>query len=291
MFTGILPALVTPLNEDHTVNERVVRELLEYELTQGADGFYITGATGEGFVMRPEARMDMAEIAVNQLAGRKPCIAHVAAVDLEPTLRLARHAERAGCDCVAAIPPIYFPYGQDEIYRYYHAISEAVHIPVMIYHHPAAGVELPADFIKRLFEIDNIRAVKWSYPNYFEMLRLKDITHGEMNILNGPDETLLCGLAVGADAGIGTTYNFLLPEFKALYAAFRAGEMRQALVEQQKIDRIIHVLFSYPLIPATKAVMRCKGFDVGHATDPMKRLTAEEAETLILSLTQAGLEL
>lgn len=53
MFTGILPALVTPLNEDHTVNERVVRELLEYELTQGADGFYITGATGEGLVMRP----------------------------------------------------------------------------------------------------------------------------------------------------------------------------------------------------------------------------------------------
>ena len=83
IFKGIMPALITPLNEDgKTVNEKSTRELIEFHLSQGADGFYVVGSTGEGLVLPEEERMKMLEISVSQVAGRKPIICHTAAMNL-----------------------------------------------------------------------------------------------------------------------------------------------------------------------------------------------------------------
>jgi N-acetylneuraminate lyase len=85
----------------------------------------------------------------------------------------------------------------------------------MIYYSPAARFDISADFAAKMFEVDNITAIKWTSSDYYEMLRLKDLTHGEMNIINGPDEMLLMGLNAGADGGIGTTYNFMFETIKS----------------------------------------------------------------------------
>ncbi len=291
MIQGILPAFVTPLKQNNTIDHEAACKLLDMELAQGANGFYICGATGEGLVMQPEARTDMAQTVVQHLAGRVPCISHIAAIDMTTTVRLAREAEAAGCDYVAAIPPIYFAYTEDDIYNYYKTIADSVHIPVMIYYHPAAGVTLSAAFMTRLFGIENIKAVKWSRPDYFQLMRVKDMTHGEMNIINGPDETLLCGLACGADGGIGTTYNFMLPRFKKLYEAFRAGRLEEARLCQYEIDRVIAELFAEPIIPETKVIMKAMGYDIGYATYPMHRFSAEDEAKLLARIRAAGLAL
>lgn len=291
MIKGVLPAFVTPLKEDNTIDHEATCRLLDMQLEQGADGFYICGATGEGLVMQPEARTDMARTVVQHLAGRVPCISHIAAIDMTTTVRLACEAEAVGCDYVAAIPPIYFAYTEDDIYNYYKTIADSVHIPVMIYYHPAAGVTLSAEFVTRLFGIENIKAVKWSRPDYFQLMRVKDMTHGEMNIINGPDEMLLCGLASGADGGIGTTYNFMLPRFKKLYEAFCGGRIEEARKIQYGIDRVIAELFEGLIIPETKAIMKAMGYDVGNATYPMHRLTVEEEKRLLARIRAAGLEL
>lgn len=290
MFRGIIPALVTPLHQDNTINLEVLCKLLDYQLEQGADGFYIAGATGEGLVLQPEARMQLAEAVVEHLKGKKPCIAHIAAADLTTSIKLARHAERVGCDCVAAIPPVFFHYTEDDVFNYYKAISEAVSIPVMVYYHPAAGIQMSARFFAKLFTIDNIKAVKWSKRDYYEMLLLKDFTQGDMNILNGPDETLLCGLAAGADGGIGTTYNFLLPIYRTLYQEFVAGNTDAARQAQFAANRIISVALEHPIIPVTKLVLRSMGFDVGEATAPMMRFDTETGQHLMHRLKEAGLQ-
>ncbi len=290
MFRGIIPALVTPLHEDNTIWREAAESILDFELSQGADGFYICGGTGEGLVMQPEQREELTELVVSHLRGRAPCIAHVAAMQLDVTLRLARQAEAAGCDAVAAIPPIYFMYSEDDIYNYYKAISDAVHIPVMIYYHPAAGARMSAQFIARLFEIDNITSVKWSVPDYGQMLLSKDLTHGEINILNGPDDTLLCGLSMGADGGIGTTYNFLLPIAKGIYQAFLDGRLTEARRLQALISRFVSGL-RVPVIPAAKAVMKKMGYDPGYATYPMHRLSASEEEDVFSQLRLCGVSI
>ncbi len=271
-FEGVLPALVTPLENDNvTVKKDAVKELVDMHLNQGANGFYIIGGTGESIVLNREQREAMCEYCVEAVGGRKPIINHIAAVNMPETIEIAKHAERSGCDAIAAIPPVFFKYSEDDLFNYYKKIAESVSIPVMIYYHPAAQSSMTADLIARIYEIDNVTGVKWSSNNYFELMKLKDKTHGEMNIINGPDELLVSGLAAGADAGIGSTYNIMLPEFVKLYSCFKNGNMTEALAIQIKVNRVIDLLLKNMLIPSVKYAVGLMGIDVGNATFPMKQ--------------------
>ena len=110
LLKGIMPALVSPVNEDYTVREDVTRKLVEWQLSKGCTGFYVCGGTGEGVVMQPEARKRMAEIVVEQTAGRGKVIVHIGAIDLKTTIELAQHAEKIGADVISSVPPLYYNY-------------------------------------------------------------------------------------------------------------------------------------------------------------------------------------
>ena len=290
-FEGIMPALITPLNEDQTVKLEVVDQLVEHLVAKGADGFYIGGATGEGINLKTEERMRLAERAVAKIGGRVPSIVQVAAYDFNDAIRLAKHAESIGADAISATAPLFFSYDQNDIYNYYKKLAEAVHIPMMMYYNPAAGFQFTADFAARVFEIDNVTAIKWTSSNFYDMLRLKDLTHGEMNVMNGPDEMLLMGLSAGADGGIGSTYNFQLENIKAVYNAFKAGDVNAARAAQTKADRIIYAHLRYKVIPVTKVILEAQGFAVGNPTFPQKRYTPEEKVQIVREMRSAGLDI
>ena len=286
-FKGIMPALITPLNQDETVNCRVLEQLLEYLLEGGADGFYIAGATGEGLALRPSERRILAEESIRIVNHRKPCIIQVASTDFHEAIALAKHAEACGADAISATPPLFFKYSENDIYNYYKALANAVHIPLMIYYNPAAGFSMNAKFAARAFEIDNVTAIKWTSSDYFQMMQLKQLTHGEMNVINGPDEMLLMGLNAGADGGIGTTYNLMLDIIKGIYDSFNAQDTEQAQRQQMRANRVISKLLNYDLIPAVKAVMEDMGFFVGNATFPMKQYTDSEKQVIAAEIREA----
>lgn len=288
-FEGIMPALVTPFEADgKTVNEKAARELIEYHLSLGADGFYVLGSTGEGVLIAEEERMKMCEIAVNQVAGRKPVIVHIASLNFETAKRLAKHADKVGADAISAVPPFFFHYREEDIYNYYKVLSECAKIPMIMYNHPSANGGMTAEAVAKMFEIDNVTGVKWTVNNYYEVARLKDMTHGEMNIINGPDEMLISGLAAGADAGIGTTYNVLLPQFLELYKNFKAGNIDKAREYQLKINRVIHCMMKHECISATKAMCGFLGYNVGNPTFPLMQYTDSDKAALKKDLDEIG---
>lgn len=291
IFTGILPALVTPLNDDNkTVNEGVAKRLIDFQMEQGANGFYVLGGTGEGPVICREERERMCEIAVRQVAGRVPVIVHIAAMNLDEAIALAKHAEQSGADAIAAIPPCFFFYDGDDLYNYYKKLASAVSIPLIIYYHPGAQKEMSAKLIARIFEVDNVTGVKWSSNNLYEMMRLKDMTQGDMNIINGPDELLCAGLMAGADAGVGSTYNVMLPQFLKIYKDVKAGRVDEALKTQLQVNRVIDVMIRYEVIPAVKYAVELMGFPVGNATFPMKHYSAEQKSAYEKELKLAGFQ-
>ena len=289
-FEGILPALVTPLDKDERVNVPVLHSLIRYLLDKGADGFYVGGATGEGLALRKEERMILAEEAVKTVGKMKPVIVQVASTVFPDAIELAKHAEKAGADAISATPPLFFGYDEDDVYNYYKKLAESVSIPLMIYYNPGAGFKFNAKIAARMFEVDNITAIKWTSSDYYEMIRLKDLTRGEMNIINGPDEMLLMGLNAGADGGIGTTYNFMFDIIKAVYDNFKTGNVEKARTMQNKADRIIAELKKYRAIPGTKAILEEMGFEVGNAAFPMKKYSEETKKELFRAVKNAGLE-
>ncbi|MBQ4274272.1 MAG: dihydrodipicolinate synthase family protein, partial [Clostridia bacterium] len=260
-------------------------------LAKGADGFYLCGATGEGIAIAPEQRMILAEEAIKVVDGRKPCIVQVASGNFEDAIRLTKHAEKVGAAAISATPPLFFSYDKDDVYNYYKKLADAVSIPMMIYYNPAAGFHINADIAAKMFEIDNVTAIKWTSSDYYQMMRLRDLTHGEMNIINGPDEMLLMGLSAGADGGIGTTYNFMFDIIRGIYDNFVKGDIETAREYQTRAIRIISVLLGYKIIPAAKAVLEAQGYAVGDATFPMKRYSDEEKATIVAQMRAAGLKI
>ena len=289
-FKGIMPALVTPLNEDETLNADALKRLIEHLLSLGAMGFYIGGATGEGLALRREVREELAECAVKTVAHRVPCIVHIASMNFEEAKVLARHAEKIGAEAVSAVPPLYFKYEPDDIYAYYKALASVSSLPMMAYNTPAAGYLMDGAFAARLFEIDNVTAVKWTSPRYNEMMRCLSLTHGEMNVINGPDESLLMGLSAGAHGGIGTTYNLMLPTVLAIYNAFQKGELETARKAQYQLTDFIAVLQKHRFtIPAVKAALEMQGFPVGNAAFPQRRFTEKEKKEIYRDFVAAGM--
>ena len=288
-FCGVMPALVTPLETDNrTVNTAVVETLVERLLRDGADGFYILGATGEGLAILREEREKLCVSVIRAVAHRVPIICHIASMNLDEAIALARHAERCGADAVAAIPPIFFFYDSEDIYLYYKRLAESVHIPLIIYQHPAAQKNMKAEAIARIFEIDNVTGIKWSTGDYYELMRLKDITQGEMNIINGSDEMLVCGLAAGADAGIGSTYNLMIRQYKEIYRLFTSGDVNSARKLQLRVNRVIDVLLRHECVPSIKYALGADGISVGTCRFPMRQIGTVEGEKLMHELLEAG---
>ncbi len=290
-ISGIMPALVTPLCSDRvTLNVSALRKLIEHHGSQGADGYYISGATGEGLLLSMETKKRLFEEAVCAIGEEKLKIIHVTDMNFENTKYLARYAEDCGADIISAIPPIYFGYDAEDIYNYYKEIAARVHIPVMLYYTPAANTALGTDLFERLLEIDNITSVKWTVKDYFKVIELLTRSNGRMTVINGPDEMLLCGLSAGAKGGIGTTYNIMLPWYREIYELYLKGDMKQALEVQKKADRVVSALRGYSLIPAIKAILEDMGFDVGAASMPMKLYSEEEKRRIVENVRAAGLE-
>lgn len=278
---GIIPALITPLNEDESINTKVLKNLTDDLISQGADGFYVGGMTGEGHALRISERKKLTEAVVENTKGTSlPCIIQVASMDFSNAVSLAKHAEEKGADAISATAPLFFSYSEDDVFNYYKKLAESVHIPIMVYYNPFTRFPMDAKFAKRLFEIDNVTSIKWTSNDFYQMMMLKDITHGEMGIVNGFDEMLLMGLNAGADGGIGTTYNYQLEYVKGVYNAFSGGDKDKAMEYQTKVSETVSAFGGEPIIPASKAVLECMGYAVGNATFPMKRYTEEEKKKI-----------
>ncbi len=164
-------------------------------IQQGADGFYVGGATGERLALRPCEREILAETATEVSKDvNMPCIVQVASHDFSTVIASAKHAEKIGADAISFTAPLFFSYDKDDVYNYYKKLADAVNIPLMVYYNPNANFHMDAEFGKRLFEIDNVTSIKWTSSDFYQLSQLKELTNGEMGIINGYDEMLLMGL-------------------------------------------------------------------------------------------------
>jgi len=294
-FRGVMPALVTPFDANTgNVMEASVRGLMDWHMRAGMTGFYTCGTTGEGPSLQVRTRKQMAEIAVEQARGKAVVINHIGASNMMDALELTHHSNSIGVDAISSLAPTYsFKYTDDELFEYYRVIASETDLPVLVYATAAINVANFPRLMARLMGIPNIIGVKFTIRDYFEMGKTKEVNNGNINIINGPDETLLCGLAMGADGGIGTTYNLMPEWFVALYNAFIAKDLETARTYQYRINRVIEALIKHSAngaIKATKAALALKGFDCGQAVFPAKTYSQTDMSTLKVELEKLGIE-
>lgn len=232
--------------------------------------------------------MRLAEITVEECRGHGAVIDHVGAVDNRSAVRLARHAGRIGCDAVSSLLPNYVTqFSVEGMLDYYKALSDASGLPVLVY---CKGVPDPYGFMEKVMRVDGLIGCKYTMFDYYSMHRICELNGGDINVINGPDEMLLCGLAMGADGGIGSTYNLMAESYLKLYQAFREGRFAEAQEIQFAINRVITVLLRHDCIPAIKETFQLMGYDAGSAAWPGKTFSPEEREALKRELIGAGFD-
>jgi N-acetylneuraminate lyase len=290
LFSGIIPALLTPFTPQGDVNLTALEDLVEFVLAGGVRGLYLCGSAGEGLLLSEAERRSVVETAVEQVDGRVPIIVHVGALATATSARLARHARETGADAVASIPPFYYPAGEEGIRAHYREIARAADLPLYAYNIPGlTNVDLGTELIEDLFQEGVIQGVKYTSYDQLDFRKLVETCGPELNLFSGPDEMLLPFLVMGGHGGIGTTYNCFPDLFVAIYDAWRAGDMPQAQQLQYQVDRFILLLRVYGVIPAVKVVTRWAGVDCGPPRMPIQPLTAEEEKQLHREVEQLGL--
>jgi N-acetylneuraminate lyase len=289
-LTGIMPALLTPFDQEGEVNLTVLRDLVEFHLAAGVSGFYILGSTGEGLLLSEADRRLVTETVIAQVKGRAPVVVHVGALTTRLACDLAAHAESAGADATSSIPPIYYPVGVEGVKQHYQAIAAASSLPFYIYNIPGTtGVDVTVDIVQDLMsELPTLRGIKYTSYDLRRMRQIIELEGGKLNVMSGPDEMMVAAQAMGADGAIGTTQNILPRLFAQIYEAFHAGVVSAAQEMQAKVNWVVNLFLQLPASSAVKEIMRLIGFDCGSARRPNLPLTTEQKGWLREGLEEIG---
>ncbi|QTQ14282.1 dihydrodipicolinate synthase family protein [Treponema parvum] len=280
-MNGIYVASLTPFDRNDNFNPKALIALMERNLAEGAAGFFIGGSSAECFLLSHEERLVAFECAA-AFKGRTNLVAHCGAIGTKEAIDFACNAKRMGYRHIAATPPLYYGFTPGEIARYYYDISKAVDMPVIVYNFPGntkKEFDLNNPIYRELFSSDAIEGVKHTNQVVYQLERFLEL-NPKLWVLNGFDETMVAGLALGSQGSIGSTFNCMLPHYLKIYNAFNEGRIAEARAMQHKANNIMEAFCSVGLIPAVKYVVCKQGIDVGIARKPFGELP-ETAKSLI----------
>ena len=282
---GIMPALVTPFDENGVFAEAAFEKLLERVYSADIDGVYVCGSTGEGLLQPVEQRKRVAEAAIRLSPRGKQVIVHTGAYRTADAVELTRHAAQAGATAVSSLPPI-GAYSFDEIRAYYAALSSAAGIPFLVYYFPAVAPAITSlAQILELCALPNVIGLKFTDHDLY---RLSLVRRSGAVAFSGYDEVLAAGLLMGASGGIGTFYNLAPELFVEIYQLARAGRYTEARAVQSRVNELIEIGLRYPCFPAIKTILRFLGIECGHCLEPRRALTQQEESGLREALSASS---
>ena len=284
-FKGIFPALLTPFDGKEKVNVGALTELVAYNIAKGVSGFYVGGSTAEAFLLSEEERKLVYKTVAKAAKGKVTLIAHIGCISTAQAIEFGKYAKELGYDAISAIAPFYYKFNFEQIKKYYYDIVNAVDMPMIIYNFPNfSGVNLTVAQVEEFFCDDRFIGIKHTSNDYFAMEQFKT-RFPEKLVYNGFDEMLLSGLAMGADGGIGSTYNFMAEKYIEIYKLFSENKLAEARVLQQECNRIITALCKVGVMEGEKEVLCQMGFDFGNARAPFSVLTDEQKNFLRENIT------
>lgn len=279
-FKGIFPALVTPFDTQGKINANMVKKLVESCLEKGVSGFYVGGSTGESYLLSMEERRFMLEQVMAAVEGRADVIANIGVFATEHGIELAKHAEALGVSAISSVPPFYFPFTMEEYAEYYNDLADSVKVPVIIYNIPAmSGITFKTEDIDRFFANRKIIGMKHTSYDLFQLQRVLK-KYPEKSVFCGHDELFLSASAVGAEAAIGSSFNFMAEKFVKMQKLLMDDRMEEARVLQDEANAVIEALCKVGVFKGVKAVLKLQGLDCGECRKPFRPLTPEQIRYL-----------
>lgn len=183
-----------------------------------------------------------------------------------------KHATGIGADAISSVAPFYYKFDSEEIVSYYKELADATELPMFIYNFPGnSGVHLSEAMLEALLAIRNVKGVKHTSSDFFQLERIKT-KHPELIVWNGYDEMLVSGLIAGADGGVGSTYNCMPKLILDIYRAYTSGDIAKAQAIQHKVNSVIETMIKCGVFQSVKLLLEFQGFPMNGCRSPFKPL-------------------
>ena len=289
-FKGIIPPMMTAFTKDGEIYEKGIREIVDF-IVPHVQGLYPCGTYGSGPMMSPEERKKVAEVIIEQVAGRVPVIVHVGTADTKNTVELARHAQAIGAQAVGAITPYYNNYNEDAIFVHFQRLINAVSIPVFLYNNPkTSGNSVSVGLLLRLAKegLAGVKDSTFDIVNYYHsQIALKGFP--ELNLIIGTEAVFVAAFDAGARAavtGLGNVYPDLVEK---LYNEYMSGDREKLMQTQQDVLSVRQITKYGPTVPTCHAILKLRGIDSGYPRLPFLPVSPEIVNRVKASLESMGL--
>jgi 4-hydroxy-tetrahydrodipicolinate synthase len=287
-FGAILTAMVTPFGQDGRLNEQSARRLMRHLVEHGSDGVVIAGTTGEAPTMSDAEKLELLEIALDELGGDATVVAGTGSNDTAHSVELTRAAGERGADAVLVVTPYYNKPPRRGIVEHFKAVAAATDRPLFVYNIPGRTViNLDPDLLAELAQIDNVVAVKQANPDIDQARRI--VEDAGLALYAGDDNLLRPFAEIGGAGGICVSSHIFGDRIKEMYQAARAGDGERAREIDRTLADAYETLTITQLTITTKAALNLLGFEAGVPRLPLVEASEREVASVRGLLERQGM--
>ncbi len=288
-FHGVFPYLVSPVDADGTVRDRVLARLCDDLIKSGVHGLTPLGSTGEFAYLDHAQRVAVVKTAIEAANGRVPVVAGVASTSTADAVAQARAYQMLGADGILAILEAYFPLGDAQVESYFRAIADAVDIPVVIYTNPQfQRSDLSLDCIARLSTHPRIGYIKDASTNTGRLLSIMNRCGDSIRVFSASAHIPAAVMLIGGVGWMAGPACIVPRQSVELYNLCKAARWDDAMALQRKLWRINEAFARYNLAACIKAGLAIQGYEVGDPMAPQAALTAEQRKAVEAALRDVG---
>jgi 4-hydroxy-tetrahydrodipicolinate synthase len=280
---GIVVPIVTPMNEDESINTDELRRQVDRQIEAGIHGIFPFGTNGEGYILNFDEKKLVLQTVIDQVAGRVPVYAGTGCISTKETIEQCKMAMDCGADILSVITPSFAKASQHELIVHYETVAKAVpEAPIVLYNIPArTGNALAPETVAELAKIDNIVGAKDSSGDWTNLSAYIELTKDmDFAVLSGNDSLILKALQAGAKGAIAGCANVYPKNMVGIYENFRKGDLAAAQKCQDAVAPL-RACFKYGN-PNTvvKTAVNLLGYPVGKCRAPFNYLPEEGIEAL-----------
>lgn len=278
---GTHVAMITPFNNDNTINEEKYREFIDFLIEGGVDGILAAGTTGESATLTLEEHQKVIDIMVDQANGRVTTIAGAGSNATSEALDLVNYSKDAGADVALVITPYYNKPQQSGLYNHFKLLNDQCDMPIIAYNVPSrTGVDLSVDNIINLAKLDNIVAIKEANPDLnklahvFSRLNFENLLD-DFTVLSGNDSLTLPMISQGSKGVISVVANIMPNKTSTMVNNALNGNYDEARTLSNELFNLMDVLFIEASPAPTKRALNLMGMDVGGLRMPINEICDE----------------
>ena len=291
IFTGAGVAVITPMNEDLSVNYEELAKILDDQIARKTDAIIICGTTGESSTLTMEEHSEVIRFTCEHVNKRVPVVAGTGSNCTQTAIQLSRDAQKDGADALLLVTPYYNKATQKGLIAHYTQIAESVSLPIIMYNVPSrTGCNiLPATAVELARNVPNIVGIKEASGNISQIMDLAMMADGCIDIYSGNDDQILPLLSLGGKGVISVLSNVAPTQTHDICAKFFAGDVEGARKLQFEALPLIHALFSEVNPIPVKEAMNLLGWNAGPCRMPLSPMDAANKEKLIAAMKNYGI--